>query len=116
MSERIGEGLELIQLPRKSELGEYDWFDIELGGAQVGKSRCRIESNQATVYSIMIYPEYAHKGYARAVIDYFKTRYPLLYADRVRFNARDFWFKMGFLEEAESDHFVWRRVESRTAL
>ena len=110
MTERIGEGLDLIRLPRRTELGEYDWFDIELDGAQVGKSRCRIDTGKATVYSIMIYPEFEHKGYARAVIDYFKTEYPVLYADRVRFNARDFWFKMGFFEDAEHDRFIWRRM------
>lgn len=108
MRERIGLDLDLIQLPRRSELGEYDWFDIELAGTQVGKTRCRIEADRFTVFSIMIYPEYVHKGFARAVIDHFKSNYTLFFADRVRFNARDFWFKMGFTEES-GDHFVWRR-------
>ena len=43
MSVTIGPGLELIQLPRRPDLGDYDWFDLERGGVQVGKARCRIE-------------------------------------------------------------------------
>ena len=36
-----------------AELGDYDWFDIEQAGTQVGKTRCRIEPGQFTVFSIM---------------------------------------------------------------
>ena len=53
MTETIGMGLELIQRPRSADLGDYDWFDIEQDGTQVGKSRCRIEAGQFTVFSIM---------------------------------------------------------------
>jgi len=109
MIRQIGAGIELRQLPRQSGLGEYDWFDIEAGGTQVGKSRCRIGAGFFTVFSILIYPEFEHHGYARAVIDNFKSRYPLIYADRVRFTARDFWKKMDFQEEGES-LFVWHRL------
>lgn len=109
MIRHIGLGIELKQLARQSALGNYDWFDIELNGIQVGKSRCLIGEETFTIFSIMIYPEYGHKGYARAVIDNFKSRYPLIYADRVRFTARDFWKKMDFREESES-LFVWHSV------
>jgi len=108
MSDRIEHDLDLIQLPRHPELGEYDWFNIELNGTQVGKSRCRIEGIKLTVFSIMIYPEYEKHGFARSVIDFFKSRYPILYADRVRFTARDFWIKLGFTEQEET-LFIWRR-------
>ncbi len=108
MKHKIGLNLDLIQLPRHAELGDYDWFDIELEGIQVGKSRCRIESSKFTIFSIMIYPEFVLQGYARTVIDYLKTLYPLIYADRVRFTARDFLLKMDFLEESEC-LFVWHR-------
>jgi len=104
----IGPGLELIQQPRSADLGDYDWFDIERDGTQVGKSRCRIEACQFTVFSIMIYPEYEGQGTARAVIDHFKREYPLIIADRVRFTARDFWIKVGFVPET-IDRYVWRR-------
>lgn len=108
MSALLDEGLDLIQRPRSPDLGDYDWFDVELEGTPVGKSRCRIEGDRFTVFSIMIYPEYEGHGYARAVISRFKTRYGLIVADRVRYTARDFWLKMGFVPET-IDRYIWRR-------
>jgi len=108
MNALLDEGLDLIQRPRSPDLGDYDWFDVELGGTPVGKSRCRIEADCFTVFSIMIYPEYEGHGYARAVISHFKTRYGLIVADRVRYTARDFWLKMGFVPET-IDRYTWRR-------
>ncbi len=108
MKKHIGRELDLIRQERRAELGDYDWFDIENDTVQVGKSRCRIEADKITIFSIMIYPEYEHNGFASAVIDFFKSQYPLVYADRVRFTAREFWFKQGFLEESET-LFAWHR-------
>ncbi|MDR3671038.1 MAG: GNAT family N-acetyltransferase [Holophaga sp.] len=108
MSVDLGQELELIQHPRRPELGEYDWFDLERGGTQVGKTRCRIEPGQFTVFSIMVYPEFEGHGYARRVINHFQREYGLIIADRVRYQARAFWAKLGF--QAESlDRYVWRR-------
>ena len=104
----LGRGLELIQQPRSAGLGDYDWFDIEQAGIQVGKSRCRIEPGQFTVFSIMIYPEYQGQGHARVVIEHFKQMHALIIADRVRFTARAFWLKVGFLPES-LDRYVWHR-------
>ena len=108
MTEAIGQDLTLTQLPRREELGAYDWMDIERAGTPVGKSRCRIEPDRLTVFSIMIYPEFEKHGYARAVIDHFKTRFALIIADRVRYTARDFWSKVGFTAEADGS-FVWKQ-------
>jgi GNAT superfamily N-acetyltransferase len=108
MIQHIGQDLALIQQPRSPGLGDYDWFDIEQGGTQVGKSRCRIEADQFTVFSIMVYPEYEGHGYARAVIDHFKGLHDMIIADRVRFTARAFWLKVGFVPET-IDRYVWRR-------
>ena len=108
MNVPIGPGLELIQRPRRPELGDYDWFDVELDGTQVGKARCRIEPAQFTVFSIMIYPEFEGNGFARAVIDHFQREHPLIIADRVRFLARPFWTMVGFVAET-IDRYVWRR-------
>ena len=47
-------------------------------------------------------------GYARAVIEHFKRLYPIMVADRVRFTARAFWIKVGFVPES-IDRYVWRR-------
>ena len=108
MTISIGQNLDLIQRPRSAELGDYDWFDIEHSGTQVGKSRCRIEESQFTVFSIMIYPEYEGHGYARAIIDHFKQEHIMIIADRVRYTARSFWVKVGF-EPETIDRYVWRR-------
>lgn len=108
MSVNLGPGLELIRQPRSPDLGDYDWFDLEQDGTQVGKARCRVEAGQVTVFSIMVYPEYEGHGFARVVIEHFKREHPLIIADRVRFTARGFWLKVGFLPET-IDRYVWRR-------
>ncbi len=109
MDSHIGKNLDLKRLPRRPEIGDYDWFDIELAGTQVGKSRCRIEPDRLTVFSIMIYPEYEGQGFAKAVIEHFKGEHEEIVADRVRCTARDFWTKLGFMAES-LDRYVWRRA------
>jgi hypothetical protein len=47
-------------------------------------------------------------GYARTVIEHFQREYPLIVADRVRYLARSFWIKVGFVAE-NIDRYVWRR-------
>ena len=108
MHVELGHGLILIQRARRPELGDYDWFDLELDGAPVGKSRCRIEPDRFTVFSIMVYPEFEGQGLARVVIDHFKGEHALIVADRVRFTARGFWLKVGFRAES-IDRYVWHR-------
>jgi len=111
MSVDLGHDLVLIQLPRRPELGDYDWFDLEWTGIQVGKSRCRIEPGLFTVFSIMVYPEYEGRGHARAVIEHFQRQHPVIVADRVRYNARAFWSRVGFTAET-CDRYVWRRPQA----
>jgi GNAT superfamily N-acetyltransferase len=82
---------------------------MEHDGIQVGKARCRIEAGQFTVFSIMVYPEHEGHGFARIVIEHFKQVHTLVIADRVRFTARGFWLKVGFLPES-IDRYVWHRV------
>lgn len=108
MKTLIGPELALTQLPRSADLGDYDWFDLEWADTPVGKARCRVETGKLTVFSINVYPEFSGKGFGRAVIEHFKTAYPVLVADRVRYTAREFWIKVGFLPEGEDD-YVWRR-------
>jgi GNAT superfamily N-acetyltransferase len=105
----LGQGLDLIQQPRSPDRGDYDWFDLELDGTQVGKARCRIEPGQFTVFSIMVYPEFEGHGFARIVIEHLKHGHALIIADRVRFTARGFWLKVGFLPET-IDRYVWHRA------
>jgi GNAT superfamily N-acetyltransferase len=101
-----GSRLALIRLPRSPERGDYDWFDLELGDVQVGRARCRIEPERFTVFSIMVYPEYQGQGYARLAIGHFQREHTLIVADRVRYDARSFWTRMGFCAES-MDHYVW---------
>ena len=93
MSVTIGPRLELIQLPRRPDLGDYDWFDLESAGVQVGKARCRITPERFTVFSIMVYPEDEGNGYARQVIGHFQRQDPL---DRRRPGAPQ---RPGFLDQ-----------------
>ena len=113
MIQDLGGDLTLIRQPRSEALGDYDWFDLEQAGTQVGKARCRIEPGQFTVFSIMIYPEYEGRGHARAVIAHFQREHALIVADRVRFQARAFWVKLGFVAES-IDRYVWRREGPHT--
>ena len=113
MRTQLDGNLELIPLPRAREIGDYDSFDIETVGIQVGKARCRIEGAMLTIFSIGIYPEFQRRGYATAVIDHFKRKYSSIIADRVRYSARPFWQAMGFREEADSGDFSWRTGDDR---
>ncbi len=110
MIHHLMNGLILKRVPRGTDPDQahYDWFDIEMRDIQVGKTRCRIDPDRLIIYSIMIYPEYERNGYGKAVIDYFKTRYPVIVADRVRFTARSFWSRLGFVAETE-DRYLWKQ-------
>jgi hypothetical protein len=44
------------------------------------------------------------------VIDHWKRETGLIVADRVRFTAREFWLKLGFIPES-IDRYVWRRAQ-----
>lgn len=82
--------------------GERDgWINIHSQNARVGKVRYALTDGALTIYSIMIFPEFQGRGYARQTIEMLKGRHPVLVADRVRPTARDFWRKMGFVERPD---------------
>jgi hypothetical protein len=56
----------------------------------------------------MVYPEYAGHGYGRRVIGHFQQEHAVIIADRVRYQARAFWSRLGFMAET-LDRYVWRR-------
>lgn len=90
--------LDLAITPRDNLAG-YDRIDIDrTDGVRVGNVRCRFLGEKVIVYSIQVFPEYQHKEYATATIDMLKSRFEVIVADRVRFTARDFWVKMGFVD------------------
>lgn len=82
--------------PRNSLAG-YDRIDIDLPEARIGNIRCRFMSEKVIVYSIQVFPEFQRRGYGAAAIESLKVRFRVVVADRVRFTAREFWEKMGFL-------------------
>ncbi|MCF8168646.1 MAG: hypothetical protein K9K38_02545 [Rhodoferax sp.] len=97
---------------RRGSLVGYDRIDIDLPDARIGNIRCRLLAEKAIVYSIQVFPEYQRNGYGAAAIAMLKARYPLLIADRVRFNAREFWEKMDF-KESPDGNWEYRRPTGR---
>ena len=81
----------------------YDWVDLDLPEARIGKMRCRLEDCRATVYSVHVFPEYQGQGYGRQIIDYLKDRFEVIEANRVRPTAVPFWEHLGFRETQEGN-------------
>ena len=82
---------------------EYDWFNFEFCNERVGKSRCRICSNEncpdksvIVIHNINIYPEWQGRGFGREFVEYCKSNFDAVIADRVRATAVGFWETMGF--------------------
>ncbi len=83
---------------------EYTWINLEYDSVRVGKARVIIKNNTLVICSITVYPEYQRHGYAKAIIELFKTKYKILIADRVRFTAINFWKKMGFCDNGDGSY------------
>jgi GNAT superfamily N-acetyltransferase len=96
---------------RKGSLSGFDRIDIDLPDARIGNIRCRLLGEKAIIYSIQVFPEFQRMGYGAAAIDMLKGRYRVLVADRVRFNAREFWEKMGFTQSPDGN-WEYRRSAS----
>ena len=93
-----------IEFPSKEQQHSlYDWADISSGSARVGKARCRMERTTIIIYSINIYPEWEGHGYGREFVDYCKSHFPLVIANRVRYNATGFWKAMGFNDDNDGN-------------
>lgn len=86
----------------------YDWVDMDLPEARVGKMRCHLDDGRATIFTVMVFPEYQGRGYGRQVVDWLKGRVPLIEADRVRHTAVWFWEAMDFVERPDGN-WEWRR-------
>lgn len=99
----MSQGLEFTITPRTHSADGYDWVDLDLPEARVGKMRCRLDPDRAIVFTVMVFPEFQGKGYGRQVIDLLKARYPVVEADRVRHTAVWFWEKMGFHERPDGN-------------
>jgi len=102
------EGLSIVFIPREKQKSEYDWSDIEYNNIRVGKSRCLINGDEFTIFTITIYPEYQGNGYGSAFVENAKNNYKVIIADSVRPNAIVFWEKQGFVKEGESGNWIFR--------
>ena len=98
---------QLTITPRTS-LSGYDRIDIDLPDVRIGNVRCRFMNEKVIVYSIQVVPEFQRQGYGVATIEMLKQRFAVIVADRVRFNARGFWAKMG-LDELPDGNWEYRQ-------
>lgn len=95
-------------VPRHIQHSEYDWADISQDGQPVGKVRCQIVATVITIFSINIYPEWKGHGFGRGFVEYCKTNFPTVVADRVRPGAIGFWEAMGFHNNGDGSWIIHR--------
>ena len=100
-----------ILVTLRPELAGYERIDLEVDQVRVGHVRCRFSIEKVIIYHIQVFPEFQGNGYGAAAIDMLKERFEYLVADRVRFTARGFWEKMGFVERPDFN-WEWRRPAS----
>ncbi|MCD6347072.1 MAG: hypothetical protein J7L96_06610 [Bacteroidales bacterium] len=85
----------------------YDWLNIEYCGKRIGKVRGVIDWKKLIINSIMIFPEFEGRGFARKTIRMFMKLFDTIIADRVRNKAVGFWQKMQF-ESDKNGNYVWK--------
>jgi len=90
-------------LSKEQQHSQYDWADISSSGDRVGKARCKLKKTVITICSINIYPEWEGHGYGKEFVDYCKTHYPVVIADRVRPSAIGFWEELGFHDNKDGN-------------
>ena len=88
---------------KEQQRSKYDWADISDGCDRVGKARCKIENSTIIICSINIYEAWEGHGYGREFVDYCKDHFPVVIADRVRYNAIGFWEAMGFCKDSDGN-------------
>lgn len=88
--------VEIEFVSQERQQSEYDWANISKDDQRVGKARCRIDGARIIIFSINIFPEWAGHGFGRMFVEFCKSRYHTVVADRVRQTAIGFWEAMGF--------------------
>ncbi len=97
----------LIEFIEKNvQHSEYDWANITFNNERVGKARCLIEKNSLTIYSINIFPEYEGHGYGKEFVEYSKSHFNKIIADRVRHSAIGFWERCKFIDNNDGN-WIW---------
>lgn len=88
---------------KEAQHSQYDWVDISSDDNRIGKARCEIKNSTIIIYSINIYPEWERHGYGREFVDYCKSHFQIVIADRVRPSAIGFWEAAGFQNNNNGD-------------
>ena len=95
-------------LSKEKQHSQYDWADISSSGARVGKARFKLKKSTIIICSINIYPEWEGHGYGKEFVDYCKSHFELIVADRVRPTAQGFWNALGFWDNNDGT-WIYRK-------
>jgi len=97
--------------PEYNKHSEYDYVNFEIGNERVGKCRCRVcskencsDSSVIIIHNINIYPEWQGRGFGREFVEYCKSNFDAVIADRVRSSAVGFWEAMGFSSDNQGNY------------
>ncbi len=100
--------LTFSMLTPDQQRSDYDWMNIGFDDIRIGKVRGMIRDETLTICSIMIFPEFEGRGFARKTIKMFMKSFDTIIADRVRHKAIGFWEKMGFQVD-DNGQYIWKR-------
>jgi len=98
MEDMSSSNIKLDILLKESTHSDYDWINIYIDSTLIGKLRGKFGNEILTIYTVQIFPEYQGREFGRRVIELLKEEYKTIVADRVRYTARGFWEKTGFVE------------------
>ena len=97
---------------RERQHSDYDWADISCENVRIGRARCKIKKTTIIIYSINIYPDWAGHGYGREFVDYCKSQFQVVIADRVRPSAIGFWEAVGF-HNNNNGNWIYTRISAK---
>jgi len=94
-------------ITQEEQHSDYNWMNIDRNGVRVGKVRGLINDRLLTISSIIIFPEFEGRGFAKKTISMFKKSFDTIIADRVRHTAIGFWEKMEFVPDGNGN-YIWK--------
>ena len=107
-SSTMDDSLKIQRLDKKQLRSTYDWLNLLWRDQIIGKVRTSISGRQVIIYSILIFPEFERRGFARQAIEAMQDQFETIIADRVRFTAVGFWEKLGF-KPMDEGNYRWRK-------
>lgn len=109
----LPEDLSLHLVDGKTRNSQYDWADVIYRGELAGKIRYQKHNGTLIIFSINIYEDWRDHGLGHRLVEDFKTRYREIIADRVRYEARNFWRSCGLMPIPENpENWQWTRNQS----